>query len=75
METGEDADQISTNDHDYSTSLQPVFVDPILGENESLHEEIVQLRQQLEQLSLKQHFWLHRFTGSDRDIRFYTRHM
>lgn len=53
METGEDADHISTNNHDYSTAPQPAFV---LEENESLRKEIIQLRQQLEQLSLKQSF-------------------
>ncbi|XP_059360523.1 THAP domain-containing protein 2-like [Carassius carassius] len=73
METGEYYERISTNDHDYSTAPQPAFVDSVLEENERLREEIDHVRRQMEQMSLKQRFGLQRFTGSDSDIRFYTR--
>ncbi|XP_059377116.1 uncharacterized protein LOC132113336 [Carassius carassius] len=73
METGEYYERISTNDHYYSTAPQSAFVDSVLEENERLREEIDHVRQQMEQMSLKQRFGLQRFTGSDSDIRFYTR--
>jgi len=72
-ESVETAGPICANDNDYCTSPDPACVDLVLSENESLRDKIVQLRQQLEQLSLKQCFGLQRFAGSDRDIRFYTR--
>ncbi|KAK5857018.1 hypothetical protein PBY51_010288 [Eleginops maclovinus] len=51
--TGEDVGAICANNYDYCASPDPVFVDIALCKNESLREEIVQLKQQLEQLSLK----------------------
>ncbi|XP_051988728.1 uncharacterized protein LOC127648178 isoform X2 [Xyrauchen texanus] len=70
-QNGEDVGPIYANDHDYGTAPDPTFFDAV--RSESIRKEIVQPRQQLEQLSLKQRFGLHRFSGSDRDIRFYTR--
>ncbi|KAM6974332.1 uncharacterized protein LKV04_015974 [Tautogolabrus adspersus] len=59
-----------TNDHDYAAA--PV-VDLASDENKALRSEIDQLRKQVQTLHLKQRFGLHRFSGSDRDIRFFTR--
>lgn len=75
-ETGGDVGPTcANNDHDYNTAPDPALVDTVLSENEHLRDEVFQLRQQLEQLSVTQRFGLQRFTGSDRDIRFYTRYV
>ncbi|KAI4880131.1 hypothetical protein NFI96_020378, partial [Prochilodus magdalenae] len=51
----------------------PAAVDLVLKENTLLREEILQLKQQIEKLTLEHQFGIHHFAGSDRDIRFYTR--
>ncbi|KAK0132151.1 hypothetical protein N1851_033037 [Merluccius polli] len=61
------------NVHDYSTSPEPALVDMVLEENQRLREEVAQLRQQMEEITLQQRFGLQRFAGSDKDIRFFTR--
>ncbi|KAM9375730.1 uncharacterized protein KZ484_008262 [Pholidichthys leucotaenia] len=43
------------------------------AENMSLGEEIEQLKQQIEELTIKQRCEVQRSAGSDRDIRFFTR--
>ncbi|KAI4876237.1 hypothetical protein NFI96_011018 [Prochilodus magdalenae] len=60
-------------DHDYASAPDPAAVDLVLEENTLLREEILQLKQQTEKLTLKHRFGIHRFAGSDSDIRFYTR--
>ena len=75
METDKVAGTLCANDHDYCSRPDPAFVDLVVSENESLRDEVAQLRQQLEQLSLTQRFGLQRFGGSDTDIRFYTRYV
>ncbi|XP_038571128.1 uncharacterized protein LOC119900345 isoform X1 [Micropterus salmoides] len=60
-------------DHDYASAPDPAVVDLALDENMSLREEILQLRKQIEEQTLNQRFGLHRFAGSDKDIRFFTR--
>uniref|UniRef100_A0A1A8C358 Transposase Helix-turn-helix domain-containing protein n=2 Tax=Nothobranchius kadleci TaxID=1051664 RepID=A0A1A8C358_NOTKA len=59
--------------HDYASAPDPAIVDLVLEENTSLRDENRLLRQQLERLTLKQRFGIHRFTASDKDIRFFTR--
>ena len=61
------------NVHDYSTSPELALVDTVLEENHHLWEEVAQLRQQVEEITLQQQFGLRRFAGSDKDIRFFTR--
>ena len=63
------------NVHDYSTSPEPALVDMVLEENQRLREEVAQLRQQMEEMTLQQRFGLQRFAGSDKDIRFFTRYV
>ncbi|KAI4872544.1 hypothetical protein NFI96_005969 [Prochilodus magdalenae] len=60
-------------DHDYASAPDPAAVDLVLEENTLLREEILQLKQQIEKLTLEHRFGIHRFAGSDSDIRFYTR--
>ncbi|KAI4881187.1 hypothetical protein NFI96_027253 [Prochilodus magdalenae] len=60
-------------DHDYASAPDPAAVDLVLEENRLLREEILQLKQQIEKLTLEHRFGIHRFAGSDSDIRFYTR--
>ncbi|KAI4874699.1 hypothetical protein NFI96_001266 [Prochilodus magdalenae] len=60
-------------DHDYASATDPAAVDLVLEENTLLREEILQLKQQIEKVTLEHRFGIHRFAGSDRDIRFYTR--
>ncbi|KAF7641239.1 hypothetical protein LDENG_00288040 [Lucifuga dentata] len=60
-------------DHDYASAPDPAVVDCVLCENEALRKEILQLRQQVEELTMRQRCGIHRFAGSDRDIRFFTR--
>ncbi|KAF7641615.1 hypothetical protein LDENG_00276250 [Lucifuga dentata] len=60
-------------DHDYASALDPAVVDGVLCENEAFRKEILQLRQQVEELTMRQRCGIHRFAGSDRDIRFFTR--
>ncbi|KAI4882773.1 hypothetical protein NFI96_009365, partial [Prochilodus magdalenae] len=59
-------------DHDYASAPDPAAVDLVLEENTLLREEILQLKQQIEKLTLEHRFGIHRFAGSDSDIRFYT---
>ena len=58
METDKVAGTLCANDHDYCSRPDPAFVDLVVSENESLRDEVAQLRQQLEQLSLTQRFGL-----------------
>ncbi|KAK0148955.1 THAP domain-containing protein 2 [Merluccius polli] len=58
------------NVHNYSTSPEPALV-----ENHRLREEVAQLRQQVEEITLQQRLGLRRFAGSDKDIHFFTRHV
>ncbi|KAI4896128.1 hypothetical protein NFI96_026375, partial [Prochilodus magdalenae] len=60
-------------DHNYASAPDPAAVDLVLEENTLLREEILQLKQQIEKLTLEHRFGIHRFAGSDSDIRFYTR--
>ncbi|XP_037551174.1 uncharacterized protein LOC119427608 [Nematolebias whitei] len=60
-------------DHDYAASPDPAVVDSVLEENNNLREEVRQLREQVESLTLRQRFGIHRFASSDKDIRFFTR--
>ncbi|XP_060917346.1 uncharacterized protein ftr97 isoform X2 [Labrus mixtus] len=62
-----------THDHDYAAAPDPALVDLALDENKALRSEIDQLRKQVQTLHLKQRFGIHRFAGSDGDIRFFTR--
>ncbi|KAI4875879.1 hypothetical protein NFI96_009456 [Prochilodus magdalenae] len=59
-------------DHDYASAPDPVAVDLVLQENTLLREEILQLKQPTEKLTLEHQFGIHRFAGLDSDIRFYT---
>ncbi|KAG5286446.1 hypothetical protein AALO_G00014950 [Alosa alosa] len=59
--------------HDYASKPEAAVVDLVLEENMSLREEIRLLRQQIEGLTLRQRFGIHRFAASDKDIRFFTR--
>ncbi|XP_037539687.1 spatacsin [Nematolebias whitei] len=60
-------------DHEYAATPDPAVVDLVVEENNHLREEIRQLREQVESLTLRQRFSIHRFATSDNDIRFYTR--
>ena len=60
-------------DHDYVPAPDPAVVDLVLEENASLRAEIRQLRGQVESLTLRRRFGIHRFAASDKDIRFFTR--
>ncbi|KAI4904789.1 hypothetical protein NFI96_016108 [Prochilodus magdalenae] len=60
-------------DHNYASAPDPAAVDLVLEENTLLGEEILQLKQQIEKLTLEHQFGIHRFAGSDSDIRFYTK--
>lgn len=58
MDTG-DVDVACANiEDDYSTSPEPALVDTVLDENHHLREEVAQLRQQLEDMTLTQRFGL-----------------
>ena len=59
--------------HDYCSAPEPAALDLSLGQNEELKREIEDLREQLEQAKVNSRFGLQRFSGSDEDIRFYTR--
>lgn len=63
---------VCTKEHDYASAPDPAVVD-LVEENYALWEEICQLREQAESLTLRQRFGIHRFASSDRDIRFFTR--
>ncbi|XP_008407578.1 uncharacterized protein ftr97 [Poecilia reticulata] len=60
-------------EHDYASAPDPAVVDLVLEENDALREEVRQLREQAESLTLRQRFGIHRFASSDKDIRFFTR--
>ena len=60
-------------EHDYASDPDPAVVDLVLEENASPREEIRLLRGQVESLTLRQRFGIHRFQASDKDIRFFTR--
>ncbi|XP_014896595.1 uncharacterized protein ftr97 [Poecilia latipinna] len=64
---------VCTKEHDYASAPDPAVVDLVLEENDALREEIRQLREQAESLTLRQRFGIHRFASSDNDIRFFTR--
>ncbi|XP_028676528.1 zinc finger protein 879-like [Erpetoichthys calabaricus] len=68
----EEDDQIR-EDHDYTSAPDPAFDDLPLDENVSLREEVLQLKKQIEALTTKKRFGIHRFAGSDKDICFFTR--
>ncbi|KAI4885065.1 hypothetical protein NFI96_000864, partial [Prochilodus magdalenae] len=59
-------------DHDYASAPDPAAVDLVLEENTLLREEVLQLKQQIEKLTLEHRFGIHRFAGLDSDVRFYT---
>ncbi|XP_051948591.1 uncharacterized protein LOC127619679 [Xyrauchen texanus] len=59
--------------HDYASKPEAAVVDLVLEENAFLREENRLLRQQIEGLTLRQRFGIHRFAASDKDIRFFTR--
>uniref|UniRef100_A0A8C4RE08 THAP domain-containing protein 1 n=1 Tax=Erpetoichthys calabaricus TaxID=27687 RepID=A0A8C4RE08_ERPCA len=63
----EEDDQIR-EDHDYTSAPDPAFDDLPLDENVSLREEVLQLKKQIEALTTKKRFGIHRFAGSDKDI-------
>ncbi|KAG5261263.1 hypothetical protein AALO_G00301880 [Alosa alosa] len=44
----------------------------VTAENTALREEVRLLREQVESLTMKQRFGIHRFAASDKDIRFFT---
>uniref|UniRef100_A0A8C6MHG4 THAP domain-containing protein 1 n=1 Tax=Nothobranchius furzeri TaxID=105023 RepID=A0A8C6MHG4_NOTFU len=71
-DTPDDAPEVPMQ-HDYASAPDPAIVDLVLEENTSLRDENRLLRQQLERLTLKQRFGIHRFAASDKDIRFFTR--
>ncbi|KAI4890216.1 hypothetical protein NFI96_009015 [Prochilodus magdalenae] len=61
-------------DHDYASAPapDPTAVNLVLEENTLLREEIFQLKQQTEKLTLEHRFGIHRFAGSDSDVLLYT---
>ncbi|XP_033467959.2 uncharacterized protein LOC117247480 [Epinephelus lanceolatus] len=64
---------VSLREHDYALAPDCTVVDLIHSENETLRNEIHQLRRQMDDLTMRQRFGIHRFSGSDEDIRFFTR--
>uniref|UniRef100_A0A087X8K1 THAP-type domain-containing protein n=1 Tax=Poecilia formosa TaxID=48698 RepID=A0A087X8K1_POEFO len=64
---------VCIKEHDYASAPDPAVVDLVLEENDALREEVRQLREQAESLTLRQRFGIHRFASSDNDIRFFTR--
>ncbi|XP_013875198.1 uncharacterized protein LOC106525482 [Austrofundulus limnaeus] len=60
-------------DHDYVDAPEPAVVDLVLEANETLREELRQLQEQVESLTVRQRFGIYRFAASDKDIRFFTR--
>ncbi|XP_054877789.1 uncharacterized protein LOC129352697 [Poeciliopsis prolifica] len=65
--------KVCTKEHDYASAPDPAIVDLVLEDNYVLWEEVCQLREQVESLTLRQRFGIHRFASSDQDIRFFTR--
>ncbi|XP_050928033.1 uncharacterized protein LOC108900981 [Lates calcarifer] len=63
----------AVRDHDYASAPDPAVVDLALQENATLKEVVLKLRKRVEKLAVKQRFGIHRFAGSDRDIRLFTR--
>lgn len=61
--------------HNYASKPEAAVVDLVLEENTSLREENRLLGQQIEGLTLRQRFGIHRFAASDKDIRFFTRYV
>ncbi|XP_051231717.1 uncharacterized protein LOC127349814 [Dicentrarchus labrax] len=66
----EEADAVLV-DHDYAPPPPPLG--PALNDIGSLGEEIQRLRGQIEKVTMRQRFGIHRFAGSDEDIQFFTR--
>ncbi|XP_014836619.1 PREDICTED: uncharacterized protein LOC106914384 [Poecilia mexicana] len=64
---------VCIKEHDYASAPDPAVMDLVLEENDALREEVRQLREQTESLTLRQRFGIHRFASSDKDIRFFTR--
>ncbi|XP_049420266.1 uncharacterized protein LOC125881230 isoform X2 [Epinephelus fuscoguttatus] len=64
---------VSLREHDYALAPAHIVVDLIHSENETLRNELHQLRRQMNDLTMRQRFGIHRFSGSDEDIRFFTR--
>uniref|UniRef100_A0A672FA09 THAP-type domain-containing protein n=1 Tax=Salarias fasciatus TaxID=181472 RepID=A0A672FA09_SALFA len=61
-------------DHDYCLVPETAArTSDLADENEALLEKIGELQQQLEALQLRQRFGIERLSGSDEDVRFYTR--
>ncbi|KAJ8353214.1 hypothetical protein SKAU_G00207810 [Synaphobranchus kaupii] len=58
--------------HDYCARPEPSALDIAMEKNEEQRQEIEQLHNKLQELTLRQSFGLERFAGSDEDIRFYT---
>ncbi|KAL7880415.1 hypothetical protein SRHO_G00026690 [Serrasalmus rhombeus] len=71
----EDPSTDLTVDHDYCSAPEPSSLDMSCAENEDLSREVEELRNQLHELRVQLTFGLQRFSGSDEDIRFYTRGM
>uniref|UniRef100_A0A3B4C1M9 THAP-type domain-containing protein n=1 Tax=Pygocentrus nattereri TaxID=42514 RepID=A0A3B4C1M9_PYGNA len=69
----EDPSTDLTVDHDYCSAPEPSSLDMSCAENEDLSREVEELRNQLHELRVQLTFGLQRFSGSDKDIRFYTR--
>lgn len=65
--SGKEADTVP-EDHGYASPPDPAGVDLALDENLSLREEILQLGQEVERLTIKQRFGIQRFAGSHRDF-------
>ncbi|KAI4897655.1 hypothetical protein NFI96_006200, partial [Prochilodus magdalenae] len=57
-------------DHEYASAPDPAAVDLVLEENTLPREEILQLKQQIEKLTLEHRFCIRSFAGSDSDIQF-----
>ena len=65
--------EVPSFDHDYCTAPEPATVDLALNEMDEMKDLVTQLKKQVEDLSLKCKFGLHRFEGSDSQIRAFTR--
>ncbi|XP_041953724.1 uncharacterized protein LOC121713279 [Alosa sapidissima] len=66
--------EIAPPDHDYSVVPQTgARASNLADENKALRRQVRELQQQLEVLKLRQRFGIERLSGSDEDVRFYTR--
>lgn len=65
---------IAERDHDYCLVPETgARASDLSDENEALRLKIRELQQQVEALQLRQRFGIERLSGSDEDVRFYTR--